>query len=147
MVMAESIMQPQACKGRKCRVCRRQFVPHPRLGNRQQTCGSEKCRRVHRASYRRKYRSINSEAESGYEAKRKAARPKDYWKQYRDRHLESTTRNRAQSRLRKQLRRAGLQRQLDIVQLIDPIEKLETVVRFATSHRSLLEECLIKPTG
>jgi hypothetical protein len=40
--------------------------------------------------------------------------------------------------------KAGLQRQLDIVQLIDPPGKLEQVIGFATSHRSLLCECLGK---
>jgi hypothetical protein len=49
--------------------------------------------------------------------------------------------------LRKKLKKAGLQRQLDIVQLIDPPEKLATLVEFATSHRSLLEECRVKPAA
>ncbi len=32
-------------KKRPCRVCRKWFVPNPRLGDRQQTCGSEACQR------------------------------------------------------------------------------------------------------
>ena len=30
---------------RPCRICRKWFTPHPRLGNRQKTCGEEKCKK------------------------------------------------------------------------------------------------------
>ena len=33
-------------KKRPCRVCRKWFMPHPRLGDRQMTCGSEECQRT-----------------------------------------------------------------------------------------------------
>jgi len=32
-------------KKRPCRVCRQWFIPNPRLGDRQQTCGSRECQR------------------------------------------------------------------------------------------------------
>lgn len=130
-----------------CVSCKKKFHPNPRLGKRQKTCGDESCGQKQRAKYRNQYRKTNEEAERGYEAKRRAARGKNYWQRYRAEHPESTARNRAGSRLRRKLQKAGLQRQLDIVQLIDPIETLAVVVGFATSHRSLLEECLCKPTG
>jgi len=86
----------------------------------------------------------NPKAEQEIEQKRRDARPPDFWKAYRQSRPVATARNRANSRLRKKLSKAGLQRQLDMVQLIDPPEKLEAVVEFATSHRSLLFECLRK---
>ena len=30
---------------RPCRICRRWFIPHPRLGDRQRTCGNSHCKR------------------------------------------------------------------------------------------------------
>lgn len=30
---------------RPCRICRKWFTPHPRLGDRQKTCGKEECKR------------------------------------------------------------------------------------------------------
>lgn len=132
---------------RRCVICAVSFRASPRLQTRQKTCGKACCVRSHRAAYRRQYRKSSQEAELGYQQKRKASQGVDYWKQYRDAHPVSTARNRANSRLRKLLLKSGLQRQLDIVQLIDPIEKLDVVVGFATSHRSLLEECLCKACG
>ena len=131
----------------RCVCCKKSFKPNPRLLSRQKTCGTAKCRLNHRAKYRRNYRKENPEAEAEYRKKQSDARDSGFWKVYRDAHPDSTERNRAHSRLRRSLRRAGLQRQLDILQLIDPIENLNTVVQFATSHRSLLQECLPKKCG
>jgi len=129
---------------RHCDECNSRFTAHPRLGKRQKTCGANACKRAHRASYRRHYRRVNSESEQGYIDKIKSNRSKDYWKNYRTQHPVYAARNRANSRLKKALKRAGLQRQLDIVQLVDPIENLDKLVVFATSTRSLLEECVCR---
>lgn len=122
------------------------FQPSTRLGKRQKTCGTVACRRVHRARYRRAYRrrAENAESEREYESKRRKGRPKDFWKTYRVEHPAAMKRNRACARLRGKLVEAGLQRQLDIVQLFVPIDKTETIRVFATSHRSLLAECAAK---
>ena len=34
-----------ACRKRPCRICRRWFSPHPRLKDRQMTCGEQACKR------------------------------------------------------------------------------------------------------
>jgi hypothetical protein len=129
---------------RQCDCCREGFTPNPRLWARQRTCGKASCLKVHRAAYRRQYRSENHQAEQDIQKKRRESRPRDHWKNYRRDHPVASARNRANSRLRKRLEKAGLQRQLDIVQLVDPPEKLDVMYRFATSHRSLLGECLRK---
>jgi len=131
----------------RCVCCKKSFKPNPRLGQRQKTCGDSKCRLFQRARYRRRYRDDNSEAEAGYRNKQKEFREPGFWKAYRETHPESTERNRANSRLRKKLKKAGLQRQLDIAQLVDPPGNLEAVVEFATSHQSLLRKCLSKKCG
>lgn len=33
------------CKKRPCRICHKWFTPHPRLGDRQKTCGNQECMR------------------------------------------------------------------------------------------------------
>lgn len=128
----------------RCGYCGQKFQPHPRLGDRQKTCGREPCRKTHHANYRRRYRAKNVQAEQDIQKKRKEERSPDFWKRYRREHPASTARNRANSRLHKQLIKAGLQRQLDIVQLIEPSGQLNQITEFATYNRSLLEECLGK---
>jgi hypothetical protein len=127
---------------RRCVCCQERFRPHPRLRDRQKTCGKASCRKSHRAAFRREYRKKNPQAEQDIQKKRRESRSPEFWKNYRREHPLSTARNRANSRLRKQLAKVGLQRQLDIVQLVDPPGKLDTLMGFATSHRSLLCECL-----
>ena len=129
---------------RSCVSCKSHFIPHLRLGIRQKTCGKDPCRRKQRAEYRKKYRRENPKIDREYELKRRSARSPDYWKSYRQKNSAYSDRNRAQAKLRNHLAKVGLQRQLDIVQLVDPPEKLASVVGFATSHRSLLEQCLCK---
>jgi len=129
---------------RHCDCCHERFLPSLRLRDRQKTCGKATCRKSYGAAYRRRYRNVNLQAEQDIQKKRRESRPRDYWKKYRQDRPIATARNRANSRLRKKLIKAGLQRQLDIVQLFDPPGKLDALVRFATSHRSLLDECLRK---
>jgi hypothetical protein len=95
----------------------------------------------HRARYRKQYRRENRQAESDSQEKTKSNQAQGFWKAYRAKNPRSTERNRAQTRLRNQLRRAGLQRQLDIVQVIDPPGYFELFAGFAMSRRSLLSSC------
>ena len=125
----------------RCCECKKYFRPHPRLKARQKTCMEHSCQRAYRARYRKQYRRKNIEGEQDSQAKAKESRQPDYWKCYRKSHSESSERNRAQTRLRKQLRQIGLQRQLDIVQVIGPTGYFDLFHGFATSHRSLLESC------
>ena len=131
---------------RSCVCCQAKIHPHPRLGGRQKTCGAVRCRKRHRAGYQREYRAQpeNARIEREYEATRKKQRPSDFWKTYRATRPEATKRNRANSRLKKKLVRDGLQRKLDIVQLFVPIDQSGPLIRFATVHRSLFEDCARK---
>lgn len=129
------------CRRLRCLECKKFFRPHPRLSARQKTCGKRACLLLHRARYRKQYRQRNNEAEQDSQEKTKLSRIPGFWKRYRKSHPQSSERNRAQTRLRKQLQQLGLQRQLDIMQVIDPPGYFDLFQGFATSHRSLLEAC------
>jgi hypothetical protein len=124
-----------------CSECKKRYQPHPRLGNRQRTCGADPCLHKHRARYQRRYRrkTKNLDAQKDIRKKVKDSRPADYWKTYRRNHLKSTQRNRELTKLRMRLRRSGLQRKLDIVEVFDPSGYFNRFYEFATSHRLLLE--------
>mgnify|MGYP001597113402 FL=1 len=124
----------------KCPYCLNHFKPSFRLKGRQKTCGAEACRRRHRSRYQRRWRKINSSVEAEYQAKRKLNREKDFWKGFRRTHPEYEKRNRYFARLRKGLRREGLQRKLDIVQVVESPNKLVGFAEFATRHRSFILE-------
>ena len=125
----------------RCSECKSTFRPHPRLKDRQKTCTKKTCQLSYRARYRKRYRRKNLQTETDSQAKTKSNRAPDYWKKYRAKNPSSSARNRAQTRLRKQLRQLGLQRQLDILQVFDPPGYFDLYQRFATSHRSLLLAC------
>jgi len=124
----------------RCSECKKFFRPHVRLKDRQQTCAEAACRRRMRARYQKKYRELNPNLEREYGEKRKQNLTPDFWKQYRRSHPASTKRNRDSSRLRARLKREGLQRKLDIVQVIDPPGLFDSFHGFATRHRWLIEE-------
>lgn len=125
----------------RCSECKKSFLPSPRLKARQKTCGEKACQLKHRARYRRRYRCADPESEKEYRNKVKANRPPGFWGKYRRDHVESTERNRLNSKLRRRLKRAGLQRQLDIAQVTEPSGYFDHFCEFATTHQSLLEEC------
>jgi hypothetical protein len=128
-------------QGSRCSECKKRFIPSPRLKQRQKTCTEVICQRKHRSRYQRRYRSKNPEVEQESRRKIKEKRSKDFWKNYRKSHVESTERNRALTKLRKQLAAKGLQRQLDIVQVFDPPQYFGLFQEFATSHRCLIKRC------
>ena len=124
----------------RCLECKKSFRPNPRLKSRQKTCAQRACQLSYRARYRKNYRRENFKIEKEYRAKTKSNRPADFWKHYRKDHPKSSEHNRLNTKLRKQLRHAGLQRQLDIVQVIESPEYFTLYTGFAMSHRSLLQD-------
>lgn len=117
------------------------------MGLRQKTCGLGACKKAQRAGYRRRYRKLNPAPEKEYQEKRKVLRSADYWRKYREVHPEYVKRNRFRSRLCQRLRREGLQRQLDILELVEFPKEMAKVEAFATSTRWLWEEFLDKKCG
>jgi hypothetical protein len=128
-------------RGLRCSECKNFFRPSPRLKSRQKTCAVRACQLKHRARYRKQYRCKNPGPDREYQEKTKANRTAQFWKEYRASHPRSSERNRMLARLRKKLLRVGLQRQLDIVQVLDPPGYFELFAGFAMSHRSLVSAC------
>lgn len=131
----------------RCLECRKIFRPNARLKLRQKTCGEMACRRKARTRYQQKYRRINPGLEREYSEKRRRARSPEFWRHYRRDHPMSTRRNREAAKLRARLMREGLQRKLDIVEVIDPPGYFELFHEFATRHRSLIEELIGIPAA
>lgn len=126
----------------KCSFCKNKFIPNVRLRERQKTCGLESCRRAHRSQFQRRWRKINYVIETEYQTKRSECRGRNFWKEFRKSHPESTNRNRILTKLRKSLKREGLQRKLDIMQVVEDAGKIITFGEFATRHRSILLRCV-----
>jgi hypothetical protein len=129
----------------QCIHFKKSFHSNPRVGIRQKTCGADLRRRKHRACYQRRYRRENPEVEIEIRKKIRDERGSGFWKAYRASHSKSTERNRALAMLRMKLRRGGLQRKLDILQVFDPPVYFNRYTAFATSHRSLLNELKFIP--
>ena len=143
--MVKPIIKKSVCKNHKneCECCHIEFSPSPRLGARQKTCGAILCKKHHRAKYRRHYRKENAAIEKEYRSKR----PTGYWREYRSGHPNYVNKNRFMNRMAQRVRRAGLQRQLDILELVEFPSKISVVVGFATSTRSLWEAETCKKCG
>ena len=54
-------MRKMRVRKRPCRICRRWFTPHPRLKDRQQTCGSSHCQRQWHRKMCRKWNRENAD--------------------------------------------------------------------------------------
>ena len=128
----------------ECVSCKNKFHPNVRLKERQKTCGTEACSKRHRSRYQRRWRKRNSAIESEYQEKRSKLRGKNFWKEFRKSHPESTNRNRILTKLRKRLRRIGLQRKLDIVEVVENPMKIVDFGEFATRHRSTILESVVR---
>ena len=120
-------------KSRVCVICKSKFQPQVRLKGRQKTCAADQCRLALKRKYLRQWRSKNPEATIGYLQKHK--KPPGFWPRYRDANPNATQRNREQVKLRAQLKRQCLQRNLDICQAAENPTKIEAFTRFATIHR------------
>jgi hypothetical protein len=51
---------------RRCAQCNAEFVPDPRIGSRQDTCGGKECQRLRHAKLCRQWRAANVEATSSH---------------------------------------------------------------------------------
>ena len=82
---------------RRCPYCKRLFVPDPRVGDRQRTCGREPCRKQHKRQYDERWRRKHPEYFRGSYAQQKQlyGTRADYKRQYRKDHPDYVRRNAA----------------------------------------------------
>jgi hypothetical protein len=60
-------MPRAACRKRPCKICRRWFLPNPRVGNRQKTCNSPECKTAwHRKQCAKWYRGNKDYFKANY---------------------------------------------------------------------------------
>ena len=82
---------------RRCSFCRRWFYPHPRLKQRQKTCGQSDCRHKQKQKSSRQWRSKHPDYFRGsYEHQKKIYGTRsDYKRRYRQQHPDYVRRNAA----------------------------------------------------
>jgi hypothetical protein len=116
-----------------CLYCKEIFTPHPRKGNKQETCGKPECRKKRKREADRKWRKANPQWSQRQCGKMRAWAKQypDYWKQYRDNNPEYVEENRRQSKERMRARRQVFAKQ-DVIWL-----QLEGVLAFL-----ITQECL-----
>ena len=73
---------------RSCCVCRKRFRPHPRLGNRQRTCGHDECQKRRRCVNARNWRARNPEADDADYRRIRQRDRRGYLRKYRATHPE-----------------------------------------------------------
>ena len=89
---------------RRCPYCRRWFHPHPRLKQRQKTCGSPECRKKQKHRFNQQWRTKHPDYFRGAYALQKAkyGTRADYMRLYRQLHPDYVRRNTAFVRKRRQ---------------------------------------------
>ncbi len=89
---------------RRCPFCRRWFHPHPRLNQRQKTCGHPECRCQQRRESNEQWRTKNPDYFRGVysQQKEKYGTRSDYRRRYRQQHPDYVQRNAAFVRKRRQ---------------------------------------------
>lgn len=114
------------------------FRPHPRLGNRQISCGRKRCKRRQKRLSDKHYKQENTKIYLKNRQDWLNNNP-GYWKKYRVQHPEYVVRNREQTKLRKSLStasRSGLQKRIDILQPLESYMKFWHFHQFAKANRS-----------
>lgn len=82
---------------RRCPYCKRLFVPDPRVGDRQRTCGRDPCRKQHKRQYDKAWRKKHPEYFRGSYSQQKQlyGTRAGYKRQYREGHPDYVRRNAA----------------------------------------------------
>jgi len=94
---------------RRCPYCKRLFVPNPRVGDRQRTCGREGCRKAHKRQYDEEWRKKHPDYFRGSYRQQKQlyGTRAAYKRQYRQEHPEYVRRNAAYVRACRERRHQG----------------------------------------
>lgn len=124
-------------KERKCLWCPGLFYPHPRLKERQKSCGSYDCKRKqnlwNQKQWKKKNNLICFQGQRDWHKDRPS-----FWKNYRKEHPVYTERNRNQSKIRWRLSQNTLQKKLDILEVTEKTMEYWNLPRFAKDTRSLV---------
>lgn len=103
-------------KSKRCRYCKRLFIPEPRVGERQKTCGDPLCKKAHKVENNIRWRRKNPDySRNDYpRVKEWLDQHPGYLKQYRETHPEYVKKNREAQRLRDRSKKLRLDIQAEI---------------------------------
>lgn len=114
-------------KRKRCRYCKRLFIPDPRVGERQKTCGDPLCQKAHKAKNNARWRRKNSDYfHNDYpRVKRWLDQHPGYLNHYRQTHTEYVKKNREARRLGYRRKKLSVDIQAEIKrQSIETTDKL-----------------------
>ena len=108
---------------KRCKYCGTLFIPHPRIGTRQKTCGNLSCKKALKAENNAQWRSKNLEYYKGDYPRLKewlSTHPR-YLKEYRKHHPEYVKKNRLAQRTRDRRKKLSLDIQAQMKQQLPEI--------------------------
>lgn len=129
-----------------CCICSASFIPHPKVGKRQKTCGSPTCQRILKENNNAQWRLNNPSYSKNDYARVKACREKNpgYLKQYRQDHPEYVQKNRDAQRCRDRAKKLHLDIQAKLNrQPSEIISQLE--ITPPSSHLDIQAELILQP--
>lgn len=133
-------------KRETCCICLHSFIPHPKVGARQKTCGNPACQRILKETNNAQWRLNNPDYDKNDYGRVKACLEKNpgYLKRYRQTHPEYAQKNRDAQRCRDRTRRLNLDIQAKLNrQPAEIINQLETVP--PSCHLDIQAEFILEP--
>jgi len=114
---------------KRCKYCGAFFIPDPKVGKRQKTCGSISCKKALKAKNSVKWRQKNPDYYKGDypRVKKWFSKHPGYLRQYRKNHPEYVEKNRIAQKNRDRRKRLNLDIQAQI-----PLKLLESTFLFST---------------
>jgi len=130
-------------KRKKCPYCKSSFMPHPRVGNRQKTCGKPDCRKRLKAKNNKRWREENPDYfRNDYQrVKTWLDEHPDYLKTFRENNPDYVKKNREAQRIRDR----GKKIRLDIQAQLK--EKLPDIINqtWSLPNLDIQDEISLKP--
>jgi hypothetical protein len=133
-------------KRETCCICSASYIPHPKVGTRQKTCGSPVCQRIHKENNNAQWRLNNPDYDKNDYGRVKAYLEKNpgYLKRYRRDHPEYVQKNRDAQRRRDRVRKLNLDIQAKLNrQPSEIISQLE--IAPPSSHLDIQAEFILEP--
>ena len=127
-------------------ICSHSFIPHPKVGARQKTCGNPACQRIHKKNNNAQWRLKNPDYSKNDYTRVKACLEKNpgYLKRYRQAHPEYVQKNRDAQRRRDRTRKLNLDIQAKLNrQPAAIINQLEIAPPY--SHLDIQAEFILEP--
>lgn len=122
-------------KKNQCCWCSKWFDPHPRLKDRQKSCGDSDCKRKQKRWSQQRWQRCER---ADYQMAQRDWRCQNpgYWKTYRNEHPDYTERNRVQSKIRWRQAKLTLQKRIDILKVTEKTMEYWDLLLFAKRPRS-----------